>query len=344
MLLCSVAVLLTACQTGPSQQEIDATVEARVTRAVETLVPPTATPVPASTSVHGLAMPYEVSIKEVPYRKMPVEEARREFRANGCYECSKVLAVQVSASESGSVPYEQVVESFVISGDFFGPDVLTDAIVVAGGKLSRIVSRSWWGIDYDLLENNGVTLLERKNLSVYHGPRDVSGSVHDWVSEYFKREQLSVIRANQQILIMVLGYRKQGFLINGQSVSKSPQWGSTWEFWVGDFDDDPEAEIGLVDHETPIRVVDFDSDFKHNEEATAAITQATRDFAANLQTDDETDFKALWNEHGPSAAIAALALTTNKDYDSFLTELRQRTSTGQSVYEAVRAIKSGQAD
>ena len=111
--------------------------------------------------------------------------------------------------------------------------------------------------------------------------------------------------------------------------------------WVGNFDDDPQVELGVVDWNTPVQILELGNpEGRGNEQAEITISLATRDFRANLQTSAEQDFEALWNEHGPSASVAALSVIVNRPYNSFLNELRRRVSAGQSIYEAVITIKA----
>ena len=62
---------------------------------------------------------------------MTTEEARRMFRDNGCFECSTSFAsVSERMKASG---FDDGFDEFVILGDFYGPDGLTDAIISVAG-------------------------------------------------------------------------------------------------------------------------------------------------------------------------------------------------------------------
>ncbi len=188
---------------------------------------------------------------------------------------------------------------------------------------------------WEIFENNGVTLLNRSVWrEAYWGDRDSEQSPL----------QLELIRVggNTFLIAEAHTYLSLNSLFSGGHIGLRDG-----KLWVADFDGDADAEFGLVDYETPLEVFDFSRDyvdFVLNREATAAITQATRDFAANLRTDDEADFTALWQEHGPAASVAALALVLNTDVSLMLDALLERTDGGGSIYDAVLAVKAEQAN
>ena len=110
-------------------------------------------------------------------------------------------------------------------------------------------------------------------------------------------------------------------------------------YWVGDFDDDGEAELGLTDRNVPFKVVEVSGGFRDNPDATKTIAQATKDFANNLLTDDAGDFELLWKEHGPSASVAALALVLNLKYDELLRKLQTAAGRNENFRETIVEIR-----
>ena len=321
---------------GPSEREIEATVEARVEKEVQTLVPPTPTHRPPPTSVRELSLPHKVKIEEVPTRRVPVEEARRVFRDSGCVQCSKVIAEQERiAYSSGSHRWRELANSYVILGDLYGPDQLMDAILVVAG---RPEGEDWTTIDYRTFENNGVTLIVHEA----HGYDDIGNKVRgdSYVERHFKLENWRVLRTNNKTLFIVSAEWSHVILLSNEG-----KWQDRFKFgsrtvWLADLDNDGEAEVGFVDHETPVKVHDFDDRISDSRRtAETAIAQAVRDFASNLPTDDAVDFENLWREHGPSASVAALALILDMPFNSLLDELYAAVDNGEGIRETVLDIR-----
>ena len=332
---CSV-LILAVLGCGPSEREIEATVEARVDIEVQTLFPPTPTRRPPPTSVRQLSLPHKVKIVEVSTRKVPVEEARRVFRDSGCLQCSTVIAEQERTADwSEGIPWGELAKSYVILGDLYGPDQLMDAILVVAG---RPEGYEWTQIAYRTFENNGVALIVHEG----HGYDDIGDKVKgdSYVQRHFKLENWRVLRTNNKTLFIVSAGWSWVILLSNEGKWQDRYQTGPRTVWLADLDNDGEAEVGFVDHETPVRVHDLDDKISDRRgTAETAIAQAARDFAANLPTDDAVDFENLWREHGPSASVAALALILDMPFNSLLDKLYAAVDNGEGIRDTVLDIR-----
>ena len=227
---------------------------------------------------------------------------------------------------------------FVAIGDFFGDDGLLDAVLVnitydydqrgsSAYRLSDFTDMRWYAF-----ENNGVSLVQRFSdyASRTKNPHRIGLSPVRWRA-FRANESMYFQDENPEGTYGILDFAgTESLQVGGRAI------------WLSDFDDDMEVELGVVNDRSPVMVFELDGEFTRNDDATAAIAQATRDLDANLATSDEADFKALWLEHRPSASVTALALIANMDLESYDERLRAQVAQGGTVYEAVKAIRESQ--
>ena len=364
LLAASCLLLLGTVACGPSEREIEATIAARI--AEQPRPAPAAQPVPlqesdatatvvaqmpTATVAAGLELPQMTKPAYLATEKMTIEEARKRFRDNGCFECSKAIAsVSTSMWSKISDLYDDGSDEFVLLGDFFGQNGLTDAII----SISAFYEEDAPGLDFyvslhSILENNGVTLLERQ-VTAWGDPGFVY-SRNEWLS---LRSMLAMKLARINGRPLWFAYQQRRFYakdlesgaaehrcirpdLNFDTECKDEYEIANW--WLGDLDDDGDVELGFVDHAKPVLVVEIDGAFSEDKVATAAISQASRDFASNLLTDDADDFELLWREHGPSASVAALALISDMPFHDLLDDLYAAVNKGEDIRETVLGIR-----
>ena len=298
-------------------------------------------PTPTATPVPPYRLPPIISIERSPLRLLEVDEARKVLRDQGCLECSTVLA---EAAENSAH------RTLVALGDFYGADGLNDVVManyVAEVYHGDLPSERFEDI-HSVYENNGTTLVERHStyrfiFSFMSGKRHENWLRNDnfFDGRPYHLIQWQLVRTSSGLFWSI--YRSSALRGTnpGQAVLynfEEDEWLSVGgkTDWFGDFDNDGDIEWGVVDSETPIIVREVGGDESPAQET---ITLATRDFAANLLTDNESDFEALWREHGSWPSLTALAILTRvDDLQSYHSRLQQDVSSGLKIYEAAKRL------
>ncbi len=364
-MICLLVLGTAAC--GPSEREIEATVEARVqareTSATATAIANLPTPTPVITSDAGLMLPTRIRVQPFSVQVMSVDEARAMYRDIGCSQCSTTLA-DMSRRPYPSEPNYPGME--VMVGHFLGNDELPDAVHF---RYSIDIDADRFELRATLLRHSGVNLDKTEGYqylanrfygegligdNIYrqiavHGADIVNGRVFD--------VDTTIIHEDIYLFVLAILGGEENRPENNfdflRSSRKNNEVTSTYsddfwaeehrgfisEYWLGDFDDDNEVEVATIKDGGIHRVIEIVEGITHSSGATATISLATRDFASNLLTDDAEDFELLWREHGPSASVAALALILDMPFHDLLDRLYQAVDNGEDIREAVLAIR-----
>ena len=326
-LCCLLAVTVIGC--GPSEQDIEATVVAGIqASATAVTVESTATAIanlpPTATSPAGLQLPIRLRPSSVPHEKMSLEEARRMYREIGCTGCATRLATGLPENVN------QDHDDIVLTGAFLGDDSLPDSIVIRiweGGTVVCVV-----------LINTGVSLEQYTNFVVDHN----NGNTKEESDVLFQAtsEGYELLNVNDYVLLILGIDLKNGgrqYGITNLTTNTDGTLAGIYH-WYGDFDNDNEIEVGLLQEDNSLRIIETDR-LTTNGEATSSIALAAKDFASNLLTDDSADFEALWREHRPSASVAALALILDTPFPGLLDRLYAAVDNGEDLRETVLAIR-----
>ena len=341
VLCCLSLMAIVGC--GPSEQEIKATVVAGIqATATAVTVESTAAAIanlpPTATSPAGLQLPVRLRPSPVPHEKMSLEEARRMYREIGCTGCATMLA-----EYSPKYP-----PNIVITGTFLGDDNLPDSITFRTREHDVLCTA---------FINTGVSLEylipNRAGKVPYSGERWTSRfdiySTKEEFHDLFQAtsEAYELLNVNDHILLILgLDLKKQGgeYGITNLTTNTSPiddgrpDTLAGIHHWYGDFDNDNEIEVGLLQVDNSLRIIETDR-LTTNGEATNTISLAAKDYASNLLTEDAADFEALWREHGPSASVAALALVLDVSFNRLLDELYAAVDNEDDIRETVLAIR-----
>ena len=351
-------LLLLGLACGPSEREIEATVEARI-RATETAVVeastataianlPTATPIVESPT--GLILPSRVREQPVAHEKMSLADARRKYREIGCTDCSTDLAEEYERLTGGPGVYADYAE--IIIGEFLGGDNLPDAVLLVrriqwhsrqGSWVayyhSRALIHTGVGLDQtgqSRLDNRLPDLLRRYGENVREG---LKGDIRNYFTT--ARSKLFATSNLEDSHVYLVTYYDREMAISNLTTEDGAGFSRILNYWFGDFDNDNAIEMGALqeDPALPFVVIEIVDGLGNNDEATETIARAAKDFASNLLANDEDDFKLLWEEHGPSASVVALALILDMPFHNLLDRFYTAVDDGEDIRKTVLEIR-----